>query len=143
MTRLEFLRQVGLGAAFVLTVPCLHSCDKGDDGDGDGPTTPAEVDFTIDTAAAPYADQFANRGFVVERGVVIARLTAGGFAAASQTCSHERRPEVTYDQTDDLWFCTAHGAEFARADGAPTNSVTPNPLRIYTTSLDGTMLRVS
>ena len=140
MTRQDFLRQISLGAAFVLTVPCLHSCDKDDDGTTVVP--PADVDFTIDVTAEPFAADFAQRGYTIRDRVVVARLSGGGFAAASQVCSHEGNVQVVYDQAGDSWFCPVHGAEFERADGAPLNSITSRPLTIYPTSLSGNMLKV-
>ena len=141
MTRQGFLRQVGLGAAFVLTVPCFHSCSKDDDGDEVTPQ-PTGVDFSIDVTAAPYADHFAARGYTVVEKVVVAQLAGGGYAAASQVCSHQNFETVIYEPTVDEWSCLTHGARFTRDAGAPTNDVTDNPLRIYTATLTGDVLRV-
>ena len=146
MTRQDFLRQISLGAAFVLTVPCLHSCDKDDNGDdapaGEHPGA-GDVNFTIDVTDAQYADGLAARGYVVVQRVVVARLAGGGFAAASQVCSHEDTQQVIYDGIDEEWFCLTHGARFERGSGAPKNDITNRALRIYTTSLSGNMLTVS
>ena len=141
MTRETFLKQIGAGAAFVLTVPCFYACGK--DDDGMEPTPPAEVDFTIDVTAAPYAASFAQRDFAIANEVVIARLADGSYAAASQMCSHEQNKAIEYDNATDAWFCSVHSARFQRASGTPANTVTDRPLRIYTTTLTGNLLRVT
>ncbi len=142
MDRQEFLSKIGVGAAFMLTVPCFYACGK--DDDGMTPTPPVGgVDFTIDVTAAPYAAEFANRNFAIANEVVIAKLSDGTYAAATQICSHEQNKAVEYDLDDDRWACFVHGAQFNRSTGAPLNTVTNRSLTIYTATLTGNMLRVS
>ncbi len=141
MTRKDFLKNMGIGAAFVLTVPCLHSC-KGDDN-GDEPA-PLDVDFLVDLSDPDNATLQTPGSFRVIDKVVVARTIDGDYAAASLVCSHEATEAVTYDETEDEWFCTTHGARFQLASGDPTNNITDNDLRVYNTSLNSStnMLRV-
>ena len=143
MTRQAFLKQLSVGAAFALTVPCLYQCGKDDDGESNPNPGPTDVDFTIDVAADPYAAQLAADGFTVANEIVIARLADGSYAAASQECSHQRFKTVEYNAAADRWQCFTHGAQFATASGSPLNEVTDNPLTIYETTLTGTVLRVT
>ena len=147
MTRKDFLQKMGLGAAFVLSVPCLHSCGGDDDdepGAGGGATPPnaGDKDFTIDLDDALVVADFDGRGYTIAEGTVVAPLDGGGYAAASLVCSHQNNRNVTYDAATDEWFCTVHGARFARDSGAPRNDVTDNDLRIYQTEVTGNTLRV-
>lgn len=144
MTRQEFLQQIGLGAAFVLTVPCFHACSRDDDADDGSTPQPTGVDFEIDVTAEPFATDLAARDYTVVTAekVVVARLADGSYAAASQVCSHQNFETVIYEADADQWFCQTHGALFDRGDGTPENDVTDNPLRIYTTTLEGNVLRV-
>ena len=142
MTRKEFLKKAGIGAAFVLTVPCLHSC--GSDDDPDGPQSAGGKDFMIDLTDANVAAELGAQGYVIREMVVVTQFDDGTYGAASQVCSHTGTEEVIYDVSRDEWFCRTHGARFAASDGDPLNDVTDNPLRIYNTSLDAAtqMLRV-
>lgn len=74
--------------------------------------------------------------------VVIAQLSGGGYAAASQVCSHFSTELVIYEPTVDEWHCLSHGARFQRSSGVPTNTVTKRNLRLYPTTLNGSMLSV-
>lgn len=135
MTRKEFLKHVGIGAAFVLTVPCLHSC-KDDDEEGGGTLNAGDKDFTVDLSDQAIITDFANQGYIIRNSVVIAQPSPGVFAAASQICSHEGTNAVVFDSSE--WFCLTHGARFATATGTPANSVTDRSLRIYQTTYDAT-----
>lgn len=133
MTRSDFLRQLGLGAAFALTVPCLHSCGGGDDGEGEVPSAP-DASFTLDLADPANAALHTDGGYVVKNSVVVARTVDGGYAAATVICSHEGNRQVTYSTVFDEggeWYCTAHGARFATATGDGKNADAAKGLRIY------------
>ena len=141
MTRKDFLQQLGAGAFFVLATPCLHSCTKENNGD-DTPSA-GDKDFEVDLADAAFTSAIASIGFAVVNEVVIAPV-ASGYAAASRVCAHEGTRFVTYDEAEDQWFCTTHGARFDRATGEAENDVTDRTLRIYRTELvdGGAKLRV-
>jgi cytochrome b6-f complex iron-sulfur subunit len=133
MERRDFLEQLGIGAAFVLTTACLGSCKK------DAAVTPA--DFTLDLTTAANANLKTNGGYVVSNGIVVAKTTAGEYVAATVTCSHEQKTQVTYDKTKNEWLCTAHQARFDLT-GKGLNSEGNKGLAIYKTTLTGTNLRV-
>jgi cytochrome b6-f complex iron-sulfur subunit len=133
MERRDFLEQLGIGAAFVLTTACLGSCKK------DTAVTPA--DFTLDLTAAANANLKTNGGYVVSNGVVVAKTTAGDYVAATVVCSHEQKTQVVYDKAANQWHCTAHDARFDMT-GKGVNSNGSKGLAIYKTTLTGTSLRV-
>ncbi|MFM2267058.1 MAG: hypothetical protein RL757_499 [Bacteroidota bacterium] len=132
MDRRDFLSQLGLGAAFVLTATCVGAC-KSD-------TAPTTVNLTVDLTSAEAVNLKTNGGYFIKDGVVIARTTSGGYAAASLTCSHDAEKKVQY--ATNGWKCTAHGATFAE-NGTPTNNVTSKTLVTYTTAVNGNTLTIS
>ena len=143
MTRKDFIAKLGIGAAFALTVPCLHSCSK--DDDGMEPMPPTGINLTIDLTASGSAALQNPGGFIVLDRVVIARTLDGEYAAASLVCSHENNLAVVYDDSSGEWFCGVHGARFDEDSGAPLNSVTDRNLTLYTVALssDGNTLTVT
>ena len=138
MERKEFLKSLGASAAFAVAFPCLHACSSDSTAD-DGPTG---IDFTIDLTAASAAPLQNNGGFILQNLVVVARNLQGNFVAASQVCSHQQTEEVRF-VTDDggTFFCSTHGSRFNQ-QGTPINTITNNPLKIYSTELNGDLLRV-
>jgi len=143
MTRKDFLKNIGVGAAFVLTVPCLHSCG-GDDDSGDMTPSAGPQNFTIDLTDATESGTLNDPdGFAVKNKVVVARNSNDEFVAASQVCSHEGNEQVTYNSSNNIWMCSVHGAQFAVANGEPQNDVTDRNLRIYTVTQNGDILTIA
>lgn len=76
MTRKEFFARVGFGAATVLVPACLAglatSCSSDDSSTGGSstPTPTATSNFTVDISTGPLA---TNGGFIVTKGIIIAR----------------------------------------------------------------------
>ncbi len=136
MTRKEFLENIGLGAAFVLTATCMGGCTK-DSAEGQN-----KIDFTIDLNKAAYAKLQTPGTYIVKDGVVIARSNSGEYLAATQTCSHEQLTQITYSSDEGGWLCTAHGALFDE-EGNGLNANGSKGLTIYNTELlANNMLRV-
>ena len=64
----------------------------------------------------------------------------GNYIAATLTCSHEGRKEITFRNGE--WYCTAHGARFDTA-GKGLNNDGKKGLTVYTTSLSGNILTIN
>ena len=141
MERSDFLKKLGVGAAFALTATCLGGCAvENVTPDAPGTTGAGGIDFTLDLNAAANANLGQNGGYViVNNSVVVARDNNGNYVAATRTCSHEPRQAVRLRNNE--WYCGVHGARFG-LDGSGLNSSGRNGLRIYKTQLDGTSLRV-
>lgn len=140
MERKAFLKTLGAGAAFALTFPCLQGCSK--DGDGGENPVPTGVDFTIDLNSAEGADLQNNGDFILKNEVVVVRNLEGNFVAASQICSHQQTDQVRFIAEDGGFFeCFTHGSRFDQ-NGTPLNQITNNPLKIFNTELNGSILRV-
>lgn len=144
MKRKEFLEQLGLGAAFVLTTSCFGGCKGDDDLDTDEfpPLDPLDpVDFTIDLTDPANAPLLTNGGYVVygDNKTVVARTVSGELVAATQRCSHQNNLNVIYD--NDEWFCTVHSAAF-RLDGQGINDLARRNLTVYNVEVNGDTVRV-
>ncbi len=145
MERKEFLRSLGAGAAFAITFPCLGSCSKDSGIEGEIVTPPTNVDFTIDLESAEASKLANNGGFILKNLVVVVRNLEGEFVAATQICSHQQYDQVRFvNQEGGIFYCDVHGSRFSQS-GIPLNpgpTRATKPLKIYNTSLEGTMLRV-
>ncbi len=133
MNRKDFIAQLGLGAAFVLTASCLGSCKKTD-------TAVAQnVDFSLDLAAPANAALATIGGYLVTNDVVVAKTITGAYVAATVICSHEQQKQITLSNNE--WVCGAHGARFSLS-GSGLNSNGSKGLKTYNTSVTGNTLRV-
>lgn len=141
MNRSDFLKRMGVGAAFALTATCLGGCAVENITPDAGPNaTAGGIDFTLDLNDTANANLNSNGGYVVvNNSVVVARTNAGEYVAATRTCSHE--PIRAMRLRNNEWYCTAHGARFD-LNGRGLNGNGRNGLRIYNTELDGNLLRV-
>ncbi|HMB64759.1 MAG TPA: Rieske 2Fe-2S domain-containing protein [Eudoraea sp.] len=141
MERKEFLRSIGAGAAFAITFPCLQGC-SGDGSDVNMKPIPTGVDFTIDLDSPEGLELQNNGDFILINDIVVVKNLQGAFIAASQICSHQQTDQVRFlEENGGIFRCFTHGSEFAQ-DGAPLNTITTNPLKIFSTELSGNMLRV-
>lgn len=148
MERREFLESLGLGAAFVLTATCLHSCAN-NNSNIITPTTPTGTTgatntdlLTLDLTVASNAALKTNGGYVIEKGIVVARDKNGNYVAATQTCSHQGLQGIYYDLASNSYFCNVHGAQYNLA-GAGLNSTGSRGITIYTATLNGTTLHIT
>lgn len=78
-------------------------------------------------------------GYLIQSGVVIARVSETNVVAATQTCSHEPKKKVYY--TGGVFYCSEHGARFSTA-GKGLNSFGSKGLTIYKIATDGKILVV-
>lgn len=141
MERKAFLRQLGAGAAFALTFPCVSQCSKSGDGGGEIPI-PTNIDFTIDLNSAEGAQLENNGDFILKNDVVVVKNLEGDFIAASQICSHQQTDQVRFrTEQGGIFHCFTHGSQFDQ-QGTPLNTITAKPLKIFNTTLNGNVLRV-
>jgi len=141
MERKAFLRSLGAGAAFALVFPCVQGCSS-DGGGESGQEVPTGVDFTIDLSGPDGVSLQNNGDFIIRNDVVVARNLEGAFVAASRICSHEQNAGVSFIEVQGgIFECEVHGSRFDQ-NGAPLNTITLNPLKIFNTDLQGDLLRV-
>lgn len=143
MDRKEFLKSIGVGAAFVLTYGCLGACSKGEDLPfiaPNGSNLPENSPlFTIDLNSTEATNLAKEGGFIIKDDIVVAKSLSGAFLAATVICSHESRKEITFRENEFL--CTAHGARFDQS-GNGLNNFGARGLKIYTTRLRDTLLTI-
>lgn len=135
--RNEFLKSLGFKGASLLAVYCgvssLSSCKNED-------VTPASsIDFTLDLTNAVNSKLNTVGNYVIANGIVIARVSSTSFAAVTQVCSHENKPNVIF--SNGGFYCTQHGATFSTS-GVGTNANGSKGLKTFQTALTGTNLRV-
>ena len=135
MDRKEFLSAIGLSAGALILGSCLGGCKKENEG-GNAPS----VDFTFDLNDPNYSALNNNGSYKYSNGVIIARTTGGQLIAVSQSCTHEGQ-SVQYRSGSNDFYCPAHGEQF-NTTGAVTRGPAQSPLKQYTVTINGTMVRV-
>ncbi len=73
-------------------------------------------------------------GYVVQSGIVVAQVSAGVFVAVTQTCSHEPRKAIIFNNTE--FYCTVHGARYDLT-GKGKNSYGSKGIAVYKVATDG------
>ena len=134
MERREFLESIGIGAAFVLTASCLHSCSSSTASTG-------SVDFTLDLTSSANAPLKTKGNYIITNGVVVALDNNGNYVAATQVCSHANNPNIYFDGSSSQWRCNVHGAQYSET-GSGLNANGSRGLTVYKTALSGNSLRV-
>lgn len=131
--RNEFLKKLGFSGAALFALYTLDSCQN------ESNVAPLTGDITVDLTDASNAQLKTNGGYVIKNGVVIARVNATTYIAATLTCSHEGKTQITFRNNE--WYCTAHGARFDQA-GKGLNTEGKKGLKVYQTTLSNTTLTV-
>lgn len=135
--RHEFLKSLGLKGASLLAVYCgvssLSACQN------EAVSPASGVDFTLDLTTPIYSKLNTAGNYVIANGIVIARVSSTSFAAVTQVCSHENKPNVIF--SGGGFYCTQHGATFSTT-GVGTNANGSKGIKAYQTTLSGTNLRV-
>ena len=134
MNRKEFMSKLGVGAAFVLTTPCIIGCSKDEDS-----TETTEVDFMVDLNE--YEVLRSPGSFIITNNVVVANNIDGEYIAATITCSHENLNQIQYNRFMDGWECTAHGARYTQ-EGEGLNANGAGGLTTYNVMKEGDTLRI-
>ena len=99
------------------------------------PTTPALATVDVSTGALA-----TNGGYLVVKGIVIARTNTGTFLAVAAACTHAGT-NVRYVLANNNFHSPNHGAEFSNT-GVVTRGPATRNLTQYTTILTGTSLSV-
>ena len=158
MTRYEFLKNMGFKgpALMALLTSCVQEVDKYVDAPrvsataSSTTTTPVVVPANptnVSSVSNPILkiDLTTNAslknvgGYYISSGIVVAQVSAGVYAAATHTCSHEPKTQVIFSQNE--WYCTAHGAAFDLT-GKGLNSTGSRGLAVYQVASDGKTLVV-
>ena len=136
INRHEFLRKIGFAGSALAAIYFsghLQSC-------ANDRVSPAPTNLTLDLTSSENTALKTKGGYVIKDGVVIARSNTGTYIAATLTCSHEGKNQITY-QTDHF-YCTAHGAKYDNT-GKGLNSEGKKGIAVYTTTLVGNTLTIT
>ncbi|HAK80548.1 MAG TPA: Rieske (2Fe-2S) protein [Runella sp.] len=131
--RNEFLKKLGFSGAALFALYTLDSCQN------ESNVAPLTADIIVDLADTTNASLKTNGGYVIKNGVVIARVNATTYIAATLTCSHEGKTQITFKNNE--WYCTAHGARFDQT-GKGLNTEGKKGLKMYQTTLASATLTV-
>jgi cytochrome b6-f complex iron-sulfur subunit len=141
MDRKEFFSKVGFGAAAALLPACIAgiatSCSSDNSTSPSPAPAPSGVDFLLDVSTGSLT---TNGGFLVTKGIVVARINSGTYIAVSASCTHEGT-NVNYNASGNNFICPNHGAQFS-STGAVTQGPANTNLKKYNTTLTGNSLRV-
>lgn len=141
MDRKEFFSKVGFGAAAALLPACIAgiatSCSSDNSTSPSPAPAPSGVDFLLDVSTGSLT---TNGGFLVTKGIVVARTNSGTSIAVSASCTHEGT-NVNYNASGNNFICPNHGAQFS-STGMVTQGPANTNLKKYNTTLTGNSLRV-
>jgi cytochrome b6-f complex iron-sulfur subunit len=160
MTRLEFLKSLGLSGATLFTVlaTCtMQSCSSSgsDDptpnnptgGGGNasagvtGTTTGNNIDFTVDLTNMSNSLLSSTGGSQVFGDVIVARTGATTFVALAKACTHQGTT-ITFRAANNDFFCPNHGSLF-NLNGTVARDPATQALKVFTTTLNNNSLRVT
>lgn len=139
MTRIEFLKSLGLGGSAIFALTCaggLVACSS----TSSSPSAPQNVNFTLDLSSPANVALNTVGGYVYSGGVMVARTNSGVFIALSQYCTHAGT-SVQYISSSDNVFCPNHGARFSKT-GSVINGPATTGLQQYTVTQSGTILTI-
>lgn len=95
--------------------------------------------LTIDLTQAANAALLTVGGYIRQSNIVVAQVSAGVYAAATQTCSHQPRNKIIFNRTE--FYCTDHGARFDLT-GKGLNNLGSRGIAVYKVATDGQTLVV-
>jgi cytochrome b6-f complex iron-sulfur subunit len=157
MTRLEFLKNLGLSGATLFTVlaTCtMQSCSSsssdtptpsnpttGGTAGVTGTTTGNNIDFTVDLTNMSNSVLAATGGAQVFGDVIVARTGATTFVALAKACTHQGTT-ITFRAANNDFFCPNHGSLF-NLNGTVARDPATQALKVFTTTLNNNSLRVT
>ena len=143
MERKEFLSLIGLGSASALAAVCMGSCSKSTESTTTPgqPTTPTNVNITLDLTLPANASLANSGGYIYTGGIIVAKTISGSFIAVSQSCTHQGT-SIQYEGANQRFYCPNHGATFSDT-GAVTNGPATTALKQYKTTLSGNILTIT
>ena len=151
MKRGEFLRNLGLSSAALMSFYCmgtLTSCSSKDDP-APATTTPGAgaVNFSLDLTNASFSKLKTDGQFVYQDNIIVARVKGGTYVALSKVCTHAG-VDVQYRLAQDDFWCSpqngGHGSEYATSGSVQVGPAAQS-LKMYKAviSTDGNTLRVT
>jgi len=107
MDRKEFIEKFAIGTGAVVATACLAGCFKKVEKSDDAKKGQLIIDLEEKGSEALKV----KGGYIYKKGLVIAHLDDGSYAALKNKCSHQGGPLV-YRGDQDLFHCKLHGSKF-------------------------------
>ncbi len=144
MERKEFLSLVGLSSASALAAVCMGSCSKSTENTTTPgqPTTPANVNITLDLTQAANASLATPGGYIYTGAIIVAKTISGSYIAVSKVCTHQGST-IEYQGTNQRFYCPNHGATFSDTGSFIAGPDSLASLKQYKTTLSGNMLTIT
>lgn len=144
MERKEFLSLVGLSSASALAAVCMGSCSKSTENTTTPgqPTTPTNVNITLDLTQAANASLATPGGFIYTGAIIVAKTISGSYIAVSKVCTHQGST-IEYQGTNQRFYCPNHGATFTDTGSFIAGPDSLASLKQYKTTLSGNMLTIT
>ncbi len=160
MKRGEFLKNLGLSSAALMSIYCLGGVTTACSSESPQPATPTpggnnggtppvgfsgnaktaagKINFTVDLAADGFKDLQNEGSFLYPNSgdVIVAKVKGGAFVALSKACTHQGTT-VTYRLNQDDFHCNNHGSEFT-SSGAVEQGPATSALKLYKAEVDAT-----
>jgi cytochrome b6-f complex iron-sulfur subunit len=164
LNRGQFLKQLGLSSAALMSFYCLGTSLTACTGKSDDPTptttggtTPitgstdsgitgstkgSSIDFTIDLTNTNFKKLKTVGEYTYLEDIIIANAN-GSFVALSKTCTHQGTT-IDFRSNSNDFKCPNHGAEF-KIDGSVQKDPATKALKVYKTevSTNGNSLRIT
>jgi len=141
MKRREFLGTLTAPVAVACTACMAAACSKSNEGGGNAPIPPSNVNFTINLST----QLLAVGSSLSQSGVIVARLAAANqpssFVAVQESCTHQGT-NINFSANNNQFICPNHGAIF-NTSGANVGGQQTGPLKVYTVAVSGTTLTVT
>ncbi|MCU0354401.1 MAG: Rieske 2Fe-2S domain-containing protein [Cytophagales bacterium] len=151
MNRGQFLKNLGLSGAALMSVYCLggltacssEAPDPQNNNNNNNPpptgftgnsrTANGRIDFTLDLNGDAFKKLLTEGQFdyPASGDVIVARVRGGNFVALSRACTHQGT-SVTYRLSQNDFHCDNHGSEFTTA-GAVEQGPATRALTVYQT----------
>lgn len=131
---------------FAFLLLFLHSCDK----DEEERIPDVAVNISININKPSYSELRATGGWVYltggSKGIIVYRFSSDEFMAYDRHCTYkpeENCGRARVDSSDIKIHCRdCHGSEYSIADGSVLKGPASRPLRRYSTSFDGSIVRI-
>jgi cytochrome b6-f complex iron-sulfur subunit len=161
VSRGQFLKQLGLSSAALMSFYCLGTtmtaCTNNSDDPTPTPTTTptgntdtgvtgttkgASIDFTIDLANTNFKKLKTEGEYLYVEDIIIANAK-GIFVAISKVCTHQGTT-IDYRSGTNDFKCPNHGSEF-KLDGTVQKDPATKGLAVFKTalSMDGNSLKIT
>ncbi len=134
MNRKEFFSTALMGGSILFLAPATFtSCSKSEDEN--------QGEITVDLTSNNFVALQTVGGFAYVGNIIVIRTSTTNYVALSKICTHQSCT-VAYSSSAGRIECPCHGSVYSTS-GAVLQGPAPNPLKMYTVIMEGTVLKIS